>query len=136
MQALHSVNRENGERMTAKEVLERFCVLSERVAEKIYKNTESADCFCGAKPITEDFKFSCEVLVYIENIVNAAVDEKIGQEKSAMPEEPIAVIKARVARKYIEYYEEKIKKGNSNFVESLAFAQNQLAEALIEMQSA
>lgn len=122
--------------MTAKEVLERFCVLSERVAEKIYKNTESADCFCGAKPITEDFRFSYEVLVYIENVVDAAIYEKIKQEEEeAKPKESMVEIKARVARQYIEYYEKQIEKGYKNFAESLAFAQNQLAEALIEMQS-
>jgi hypothetical protein len=57
--------------LTKEQVIERFCELSDKVATKLYNNTEPADCFCRGEKFNTvgSFQFSASVMNFICEVV-------------------------------------------------------------------
>jgi hypothetical protein len=55
-------------------VLERLCVMSTEVMEKVYRYQIPADCFCGKQDFG-DFQFDDEILEFIEKAVEDAIEK-------------------------------------------------------------
>lgn len=62
--------------MTKKEAVERLCALASHTAEKKFKWSEPADCFCGADQPYPSYRFSEKVLKFIEDAVNEALKKE------------------------------------------------------------
>ena len=73
--------------MTRQQVIERYCLLSKKVAIEVFKFTVPADCFCGdnkfAAEHPEHYQYSDEVIQFIEDAVN----EKLNNAPIAAPAE-------------------------------------------------
>lgn len=59
--------------MTKQEIIEKFCALSTRVAEKVYGHKLPSDCFCKESDSDEEFRFDDEVFKFIHDAVNRAI---------------------------------------------------------------
>ena len=62
------------------EVTKRFCLLSEKVMEQVFKYNRPADCFCNESQIPDEhFIYSVAVMEFIEKAVNEQIlNHKIG----------------------------------------------------------
>lgn len=57
-------------------VIGRLCVLASRVGSVKFKDQLSHDCFCGTNKLSGEgwFRFDMEILDFIEEVVNRALD--------------------------------------------------------------
>ena len=73
--------------MTKNEVIKKFCDLSSKVADKVFKSQKASDCFCtcamlGAqtnKYQSKNFNFEREVVEFIEKAVENAMTKNFPQ---------------------------------------------------------
>lgn len=61
--------------MEKQEVIERFCQLSRKVNKEIFKFHRAADCFCNHVPQLSNFQFEEEVIKFIEDSVQEAINK-------------------------------------------------------------
>ncbi len=59
--------------MTQQQVIERYCMLSAKVAEEVFDYQHAADCFCKPAPSGWEYRYEEAVIKFIED----AVQEKI-----------------------------------------------------------
>jgi len=60
--------------MTRQQVIERYCLLSKKVATDVFRFTVPADCFCGDNKFAAEnpayYQYSEDVIRFIEDAVN------------------------------------------------------------------
>ena len=60
--------------MDQKDVIQAFCEIAAKVGKARYGSTIPYDCFCGKK--SPYFQFHPEIIAFIRNAVDTAIDTK------------------------------------------------------------
>ena len=61
--------------MNREETIERLCAVATRVGLEVFNSREAHDCFCRLAGNVKGFTMSPAIIIYIENVVQAAIDK-------------------------------------------------------------